>query len=128
MIVQALILSAILFVNLILWIAYFKQRKRIRRLKEAFLELKDDNRTLYRTDTKIGEAISDINRKIEFLNLEVERMADKTLDQTVYENALKLINSGSDIETVMKKSGLTRGEVELLLTINVQKQEVNVFS
>jgi len=115
--IAAMILAGLIVSNLVLFLMAMRSKKRYRLLRDAILEIKDDNKVLYQTDSRMGEVIGRLTQNLDLLKEDVNQLLEKKVSHEVYENAMRLVTSGSDIDTVVEKSGLTKGEVELLLSL-----------
>jgi len=97
-------------------------RKHITNLESALDELQRNFNGLCSGSVGVGKRISRLESRTRLQADRQLRLEDKAPDLQNYGNAARLANKGADMDELIDYCGLSRGEAELILFLNSEKQ------
>jgi len=66
----------------------------------------------------MGEKLNQLEQRLRQLEQRQDQISMKEPSEQIYSHALRMVRHGEDISTVMERSGISRGEAELLQLLN----------
>lgn len=119
------VVAAVALVNSVL-IGYCVSRLRAmtqlqkmdRELEKAHSALRSDVKALFDSAKGLGSKLNQIERQMRSMEERQDQLSLKEPSEQAYSHSVRLIKSGVPVEQVIEQSGLSRGEVELLLLLN----------
>jgi small-conductance mechanosensitive channel len=120
--------GTLLFVALLLWSSNRRHQRNIAVLDEKYQQetaaLKSEIKALLSSAEGMGEKLQQMEHSMQLLARRQDDLTLKEPSQQVYTNAIRMVRHGDDVDTVMERNGLSRGEVELLQLLNgIHKDE-----
>ena len=100
-----------------------RDKKRITNLELIVDDLHNNFNALCSGSVGVGKRISRLESKTRQQADRQLRLEDKTPALQNYGNAARLANKGADMDELIDYCGLSRGEAELILFLNSEKQE-----
>ena len=100
-----------------------RDTKRITNLELIVDDLHNNFNALCSGSVGVGKRISRLESKTRQQADRQLRLEDKTPALQNYGNAARLANKGADMDELVDYCGLSRGEAELILFLNSEKQE-----
>lgn len=100
-----------------------RDKKRITNLELIVDDLHNNFNALCSGSVGVGKRISRLESKTRQQADRQLRLEDKTPALQNYGNAARLANKGADMDELVDYCGLSRGEAELILFLNSEKQE-----
>ena len=100
-----------------------RDKKRITNLELIVDDLHNNFNALCSGSVGVGKRISRLESKTRQQADRQLRLEDKTPALQNYGNAARLANKGADRDELVDYCGLSRGEAELILFLNSEKQE-----
>lgn len=87
-------------------------------LEKAQTMLRADIKALFDSAKGLGSKLSQVERQLRAVEERQDQLSLKEPSEQAYSHSVRLIKSGLPVEQVIEQSGLSRGEVELLLLLN----------
>jgi|GEM_PF-775804 len=119
------VLAAAVLVNLVLTGYCLSKLRGFKQLKQADLVLekaqitmRSDSKALFDSAKGLGMKLTQVERLLRNVEERQDQLSLKEPSEQTYRHSVRLIKSGLPVDKVVEQSGLSRGEVELLLLLN----------
>ncbi|GAB4392649.1 MAG: hypothetical protein Tsb005_07570 [Gammaproteobacteria bacterium] len=124
-----LIIGGIVIFFSVIWLTALsmqivKLRKQVEQSQESLRGMRKQLKLLLHADVGLGHQVQKITRHYELLE-ERQENAEHQPQQAAYNHAMKLLELGSDLDSVVQASGISYAEARLLASLrrnNVKQQ------
>lgn len=121
------LLAAAVLLSLVLYVIQLvrvdRDKHRILALESIVNELQGNFNALCSGSVGVGKRISRLESRTRQQAERQSRLEHREPDLQNYGNAARLAHKGADMDELIDHCGLSRGEAELILFLNTQKQE-----